>query len=307
MSDAPKPIRSPSYPNMSLRDAIAAVRKIESEYRKTPADREHAAKLIGYSSLSGPAAKALAALAQYGLVERAGKGELRVSDRASILLHPSNPEERFIEIQKAAFEPDLFREFQDRWPELRPPEDAVANLLRRSGFNESAIRPITNAYLDTLALLEESRVATPEAATLAEPTRTLEPATAKVDTQFGGAKIGDLVQWESGGVLQFEEPKLVRAISEDGEWVAVEGSETGIPMAEIIVEHARVKTATPRFEFSTQSKGQSLSKGEVEWMRNKLSSNTSVRLLVEGEIGPKEIGRLIKLLEAQKLILEEED
>ncbi len=306
MSDAQRPIRSPSYPNMSLRDAIVAVRKIEAEYRTTPADREHAAKLVGYSSLSGPAAKALAALAQYGLVDRAGKGELRVSDRAAIILHPDDPEERAVEIERAAFEPDLFQEFQDRWPNLRPPEDAIANLLRRNGFNESAIRPIVNAYLDTLALVEETKVTKSHGPRRVDNANSSLPDDARDESyKFGGAKVGDLVQWEADGVCQFEKPRLVRAVSSDGEWIAVEGSETGIPMSQVIVEQT-AKKSPPVFEFAAPEKGRELEEGEVEWLRNKVGADTSVCLLVKGEMGPRELGKLIKLLEAQKLVLEDD-
>lgn len=65
VSTAPEnPVRSTSYPVLSLADAIAAVPKIEAQYRSTKVDREIAAKMIGYSGLSGPANKSLAALAQ---------------------------------------------------------------------------------------------------------------------------------------------------------------------------------------------------------------------------------------------------
>ncbi len=49
--------------------------------------------------------------------------------------------------------------------------------------------------------------------------------------------------------------------------------------------------------------------GEREWIRGPLSKDTSYRLLVTGEIGPKEIGKLIKLLKAQQSVLmdDEED
>ena len=47
--------------------------------------------------------------------------------------------------------------------------------------------------------------------------------------------------------------------------------------------------------------------GEREWLRGPLSKDTSYRLVVTGIMGPKEIGKLIKLLEAQKIILEDDD
>jgi hypothetical protein len=42
-------------------------------------------------------------------------------------------------------------------------------------------------------------------------------------------------------------------------------------------------------------------------MHNKVRADTSVRLPVKGTMGPKEIGRLIKLLDAQKAVLEDDD
>lgn len=37
---------------------------------------------------------------------------------------------------------------------------------------------------------------------------------------------------------------------------------------------------------------------ECEWLRGQLSRDTAYRLIVSGELEPKEIGKLIKLLEA---------
>lgn len=46
--------------------------------------------------------------------------------------------------------------------------------------------------------------------------------------------------------------------------------------------------------------------GEREWLRGALSRSVSYKVLITGEIGPKEIGKLIKLLEAQKLVLDDD-
>lgn len=154
-NDANSGVRSPSYPVFSLSDAITVVRKIEAQYRSAKVDREVAAKIIGYSGLSGPANKALAALAQYGLVERAGKGEMRVSARARAILHPDDVNEKRRELQAAAFEPRLFQDLQERYPNMTPPEDGVVSYLNRLGFNQTAIRPAVKAYLQTLLFLEE--------------------------------------------------------------------------------------------------------------------------------------------------------
>jgi len=152
----PKFIRSPSYPNMPLRDAVAAVAKIEKPYRSSPVDRTNAVKLIGYSALSGPANKALAALAAYGLLERAGKGETRVTERARDILHAESEAQRKARLFEAAMQPDLYREIRERFSGIVvPPEDGVVTYLNRQGFNPNAVRPAAKAFLETMSYLEE--------------------------------------------------------------------------------------------------------------------------------------------------------
>jgi hypothetical protein len=46
---------------------------------------------------------------------------------------------------------------------------------------------------------------------------------------------------------------------------------------------------------------------EREWLRGPLSKEASYRLIVSGDLGPKEIGKLIKLLEAQQAVLLDDD
>lgn len=306
MSDAAsKSIRSPSYPSMPLRDAVEAAAKIEKLYRATAVDRALAAKLIGYSSLSGPANKALAALASYGLIERAGKGEARVTSRARAILHAENDQERRENLLAAASEPDLFRDIVDRFPGIPvPPEDGVVNYLNRQGFNPTAVRPAAKAFLQTMAYVEELRA---NESHRTETSTALESEAPNVGKIFGGAKVGDLIQWESQGALQLPKPLRVRFVSDDGNWVAVEGSQTGIPMGEVIVETKTLtpSVAPPIFPLE-QGSNFAVEQDEVEWMRNRLGQDTNVRLMVKGEMGPKEIGKLIKLLEAQKLVLEDD-
>ncbi|MBB4567628.1 hypothetical protein [Rhizobium leucaenae] len=309
MSDiASKTIRSPNYPSMSLRDALQAIGKIESVYRSTPVDRESAAKLIGYSSLSGPAAKALAALAAYGLFDRAGKGEARVTPRAIAILHASNDDERRLNLLEAASQPPLFSELRDRFSGIAvPPESGVLTYLNRQGFNPSAVRPAANAFLETMRFVEELKASESHGSKVLEDIEFSGPKGGSDKTSFGGAAIGDLIQWESQGALQFPRPLRVRFISDDGEWVAVEGSQTGIPMSEVIVESKAPSQKTgPTFHFPQEEESLSPAQGEVEWIRSRLGGDTNVRLLVKGDMGPKEIGKLIRLLEAQKLVLEED-
>lgn len=297
-----KPVRSPAYPSLSLSDAIAAVKKIEGPYRTSPVDRENGAKLIGYSSLSGPANKALAALASFGLVERAGKGMMKVTTRARTILHPQSEQERVAALLDAAMQPQLFKDIRERFPDVHvPPEDGVKTYLNREGFNASAVGPAAKAFLETMRFIEE-RGATESHGTLADQAA----ESALPDEAFGGAAVGDLVQWESGGALQFETPRRVRWVSEDGAWLAVEGSDTGIPMDQVTVESAA--RIPPPVLVPPEAKPKTLGeKGFTEWFRAKVGADklVTVNFKGEGEIGPKEIERMIRVLEAQKAALED--
>ncbi|WP_320196740.1 hypothetical protein RMR10_013225 [Agrobacterium rosae] len=302
-----KPIRSPNYPSMPLREAVQAVRKIESIYKLNPVDRESAARLIGYSSLSGPAGKALAALAAYGLFERAGKGEGRVTSRAIAILHAYDEKERRGNLLDAASEPTLFAELRDRFAGIPvPPESGVITYLNRQGFNPSAVRPAANAFLETMRYVEELQASTSSATQQPDTPDSVALSDGQAE-KFGGAKIGDLIQWESQGVLQFTRPLRVRYITDDGKWVGVEGSQTGIPMSEVIVESVAVKNIQPPTFPVDEIKTPPSPLGETDWMRFRVGPETNVRLLVTGHLGPREISRLIKLLEAQKMVLEDDD
>lgn len=240
-----KPVRSPSYPNMPLADAIAAVRKIEEQYRSAPVERADGAKILGYSSLSGPANKSLAALAHYGLVERAGKGHMKVTERARAILHSESDEEKQKNLRWAALEPNLFRDLQERFPDMTPPEEGVVTFLNRQGFNKNAIRPAAKAYLETLSFLEQMGVSESHGNDADEGADDGESKGS--DTTFGNAKIGDLIDYESGGAVANPSPLKVRAVSEDGKWVFVEGSETGLEMNQVIVtSRDKGETEVPR-------------------------------------------------------------
>ncbi|OWV69459.1 hypothetical protein ATY77_20000 [Rhizobium sp. R634] len=223
-------------------------------------------------------------------------------------MHAIDDQERIDNLLEAASEPDLFRELRERFDGIPvPPLEGVLTYLNRQGFNPTAVRPAARAFLDTMSFVEELRGNESHGSRSSEDVESLGSKGGANGKPFGGAAIGDLIQWESQGVLQLPRPLRVRFVSDDGNWVAVEGSQTGIPMSEVIVESkASAQHVPPMFPFSQEDQALSPVQGEIEWMRNRLGSDTNVRLLVKGDMGPKEIGKLIRLLEAQKLVLEED-
>ncbi|BBD36889.1 hypothetical protein Amn_17690 [Aminobacter sp. Y103A] len=303
--------QSPGYPNTSLPKALMQARAIHAADRRNIIDRDVAAKHIGYGGQSGASDKALASLAHYGLLEKAGKGQTRVTQLAVDILHPDSEASRKKALVEAAYSPDIFAEIRERFQDGHPSEGALKSWLMRENFLDRAIGPVVAAYMETCRYLEQEKAfesggpsadtgeksALPNIQTLGDPD----------NKAFGGAKVGDFVQWESQGALQLPKPLRVRLVSDDGNWVAVEGSQTGIPMSEVIVESkaANAPATPPVFAFP-QDSHIATEQGEVEWMRNRVGQETNVRLMVKGEMGPKEIGKLIKLLEAQKLVLEDD-
>lgn len=234
-------VQSPSYPSMGLANAVDAVGKIERDYRTSAVDRVNAAKMLGFNGSTGPANMALAALAAYGLVERAGKGMLRVTPLARSILHAGSDQERAAGMMAAAMTPALFREIRDAFPDHDvPPEAGVVTFLNRKEFNQSAIPTATRAFLATAKLVKELAVSESDGQPAPPGGQSASPS-----ARGGGAVVGDLVQWESQGVLRFESPRRVRWVSDDGAWVAVEGSDAGIPMEQVIVEAKAEKPSTP--------------------------------------------------------------
>jgi hypothetical protein len=149
--------QSPGYPNAALPKAIQSVRQIFDADRRNPIERELAAKHIGYSGSSGAADKAIATLAHYGLTEKVGKGEIRVSQLALDIIHPNKPEDRKRALLQAAFNPQIFKDLRERFSEGHVSEGALESYLKRENFLDRAITPVTKAYLETCRYLEQEK------------------------------------------------------------------------------------------------------------------------------------------------------
>lgn len=242
-------VRSPKYPNFSLRQAVKQAEKIFRADRRNTINRADAVAHMGYSGLSGPADKSLATLVQYGLLERVGKGEVRVSNTMFEILHPEGPQQRAEALAKAAYSPEVFKAIRARFPEGASPE-SLRSFLVREDFMDRAIDPIMKAFTDTAAYLKQEGASDSGGGAIFGEAESELPDDADEDVSvYGGAGVGDLVQWESQGALQLEKPTRVRAVSPDGLWVALEGSTTGIPMDQVIVQEraAASPPAPPRF------------------------------------------------------------
>lgn len=150
--------RSPSYPSLSLPQAIDMVSKLHKSNRTSVISRETAARDMGYSGLTGRSLTVIAALAQYGLIDRAGKGDVKVSRRAVDILHAVDEADQAEAIQEAAFAPKLFMQLRERFPEGVPSQNALRSYLIQQEFADVAIGPAITAYLETNAFAENTKV-----------------------------------------------------------------------------------------------------------------------------------------------------
>ena len=148
--------RSPAYPGIHLGQAIALAEKLYLKNRSNPIDREAAAKDMGFAGMTGSSTKALADLGHYGMIEKAGKGSIRVSPQAVTILYSDNTAEKLTAMQEAAFSPVLFKQLHAHFHDGLPSENSIRGYLMRAGFITAAIPAIITGYLETCRLVQQS-------------------------------------------------------------------------------------------------------------------------------------------------------
>lgn len=303
-------IRSVNYPYIALQDSVELAHKLWNDVQKAAIDTGTVGKAWNFSEKSSGLRSSIAALRQYGLLDATGWGDTRkfkLSSRGLDIVTEQEGSQKWLKaIQEAALAPKVYSEIFANFPDGLPPTDhAISSyLLREKDFNKNAV-PTFIANLR--ANLRYAQLNNP--ANMAKDKAELATAPKKE------VVVGDLVQWESSGELKLPQALRVRAIQEhEGtQWVFVEGSETGIPMAEVIVqEKAEAKPAVqvpPVLPWENLAAKHSFAPGEKEWLRGQLSREpeTNYRLMISGPIGPKEIGKLIKILKAQQDVLSDDE
>lgn len=147
--------RSPGYPSTPLPEMIEIAKKLHDANRTNPIDREAAAKDMGYSGLTGTSAKVLSDLSHFNLIEKAGKGGLRVSQTAVDILYPESADSKTQALHVAANNPALFAALGAHFSDGEPSANSLRGYLMRNGFASAAIGPIMKSYTETLRFLRE--------------------------------------------------------------------------------------------------------------------------------------------------------
>lgn len=215
--------RSPAYPYIDLSTGIDFIHKIHGVAKGHNVNTESLAKQIGFSGLNGSSKKTLAALKYYGLIDQPhGSKETKLSERALHIIHGvSGSQEQKQAIQEAFLAPSIYAYCWDTWGnDLISDEIIKSHLILKKGFNDSTVMKFISGYKKSLNF--SGMVQSPDAD---EP-----------DTEIESPAIGNYIQWESQGVLQFPQPMKVKSVDEEQGYLFVEGSQTGVPIGETFIE-----------------------------------------------------------------------
>jgi hypothetical protein len=194
--------------------------------------------------------------------------------------------------------PKLIAEFaRGPWGDGRPPDNhCISELTLERGFTRDAAVTFLKVYDATI-----DYAGPPQGDKLFDSGQEEGADAPDADN----VAIGDIVQWAPDGILQFPHGRRVRALSDDGQWAFVEGSKTGLPMAELEVLEKRQQEAPPRMPPGAGAPP--ILAEERQFLHGPLGAETEYRLLVNGNVGPRELGKLIRILQLQKELLEDSE
>jgi hypothetical protein len=110
---------------------------------------------MGFAGVTGHSQKMLSNLSHFGLIEKSGKGGIRVTELAAKILASHSQGERIGALREAAFTPDLFAEIRDQWKDGYVSTNGLQSFLERGGFADAAIQPAIKSYQSTYDFLQQ--------------------------------------------------------------------------------------------------------------------------------------------------------
>lgn len=149
--------RSPSFPAISLPEAIDQARKLYESHKTHAVPLSLAAKAWGVSETSSAVLALTAALKAFGLVTDSGSGKsrtIRISDEArKILTNPPSDVRREL-LRKFFLTPQIVRTLFQEWG-AEPParETAEWELTNQRGFTREAARRFYAMYRESIEFL----------------------------------------------------------------------------------------------------------------------------------------------------------
>lgn len=311
--------RSPSFPFIPLKTAIERLVAFEEHHKRSSVAPDRIGPAWAMKPNSSQAQQTLAALRAFGLLETSrseGGRTVSLSEEGRTYLRAQQENIKQAVLQRAALRPKQIETHWRDWGNDRPADAAcLDDLVLKEGFSDDGAKIFLRVYDATIAY-----------AGLAGADKigpVLETEIGDEEGPRSKIEVGDLVNVERNGALVFPTPVRVRAVEDHDEqlWVWTDGSDSWTEMETVQLvskgtdpsDGGRIPPPPPNLQeeiavmtSSAIGKATRLDR-EREWLRGPLSKETSYRLIVTGEPGPKEIGKLIKLLKAQQLVLSDDD
>ena len=310
-TEKPKRFRSPPYPMFDLARAIDRAKELHSKANAHSVGVQVLAEAWGMKSVDGKVWRTAASLIQYGLLQDFGTGKTRkfqITDAAKRIILDANPDSarRIDAIKNAALGPMIHKELWELYREAAGLSDTVIKTHLTIDREETGEAPYSPSAADEVIATYRATIAYAGLADSANVSASQEDTAEKDNADLPDnpplpeVKIGDYVQWESGGVIQFEARK-VDWISDDGTHLRVFGSPTGIPMDQVEKVPAPMASPTPpvtapHVEVKSQNHGGSSKLNATAFVENG-------RLKLTADVGPNEIEALREMLEGYKTIL----
>ncbi len=139
--------RSRAYPILALEDGASAIGEILGRLGDGAFGREVLAEVLGYSNAhGGPGARKIAALAQYGLLQRRA-GLYSPTTLGRRIVESSDGHSRARALRRALRRPPLFRALLERFvPQGRVPAQLASVLWRDHGITRKASRAAAETF-----------------------------------------------------------------------------------------------------------------------------------------------------------------
>jgi hypothetical protein len=205
------PQKSPNYPSMSFQEAISKAKILYEKDGKVGAPKKSALEHLGYKVESGASARTLSALRKYDLIADQNGRIVLTQHAIDLLVYPKESERYRAAIKHCSLSPKIYRTLWDEYGNGFPSDQTLkAELIDRHNFNPNQVAGFLKDFKNTIEFAGLSSEDTGER-----------------------LKIGDYVRWESQGAIQFES-KRITGVSDDGNFAFIEGSNTGLPMDQLM-------------------------------------------------------------------------
>ncbi len=201
--------RSPSYPIIPLGVALERLVAFDSHFKRRPARAEKVGEAWEIKA-KAYADRTAAALRYYGLIDYENVENCRqivISEEGRMYLRAQQEHIKQEIIKKAALRPAQIGKFWNLWGADRPADDAcIDDLTFKNSFSDKGAQKFLKVYDSTITF-----------AGLSDSDKILDEGNdgdgdTGSDFEFS---VGDMVNWESGGQIQWTEPREIIAIDKD--------------------------------------------------------------------------------------------